>query len=172
MGRQQFSAKHQLVFRFFKAFLFLGVISIIITLSLICKLSLKDMIVCCLAFLPTGWGLLLVRFDQKPMWNLLCVYAWIHMKPCITFVSDCTSCEAQDPEHLAVGFYACACTSIWLWNGSDFVYSSRVFGMASDCSGFPDSIPLQRGIQQRSAYSIYSYWKDKKEMTINSILLC
>lgn len=60
MGRQQFSASYHLVFRLFKAFLFIAVVSIVITLSLICELSLKDVIVCCLAFLPTGWGLILV----------------------------------------------------------------------------------------------------------------
>lgn len=48
------------MFRFFKAFLFLSVFAIVITLSVICELSSKDLIVCCLAFLPTGWGLILV----------------------------------------------------------------------------------------------------------------
>ncbi|KAK4804696.1 hypothetical protein SAY86_004513 [Trapa natans] len=66
MGRQQFSARHQLVFRLFKVFLFLGVLSIIVTLSVVCKLSLKDIIVCCLAFLPTGWGLILIAQAARP----------------------------------------------------------------------------------------------------------
>ena len=60
LGRQLFSADHHLWFRLFKAFLFLGVLSIIFTLSNICDLSLMDLIVCCLAFFPTGWGLILV----------------------------------------------------------------------------------------------------------------
>lgn len=67
MGRQQFSARYHLVFRLFKAFLFLGVLSVIITLSVVCKLSLKDIIVCCLAFLPTGWGLILVNAKWKTL---------------------------------------------------------------------------------------------------------
>ncbi|XP_015581453.2 putative callose synthase 8 isoform X1 [Ricinus communis] len=66
MGRQQFSANYHLVFRFFKAFLFIAVLSIIITLSHICELSLKDVIVCCLAFLPTGWGLILIAQAVRP----------------------------------------------------------------------------------------------------------
>ncbi|GAV78689.1 Glucan_synthase domain-containing protein/FKS1_dom1 domain-containing protein [Cephalotus follicularis] len=66
MGRQQFSANHQLVFRLFKAFLFLSVLSIIITLSLVCELSVKDLIVCCLAFLPTGWGLIMIAQAVRP----------------------------------------------------------------------------------------------------------
>ncbi|KAK4256006.1 hypothetical protein QN277_008927 [Acacia crassicarpa] len=66
MGRQLFSANYQLGFRFFKAFLFVGVLSIIITLSIICELSLTDLFVCCLAFLPTAWGLILIAQAVRP----------------------------------------------------------------------------------------------------------
>ncbi|KAK3198514.1 hypothetical protein Dsin_021929 [Dipteronia sinensis] len=66
MGKQQFSANYHLVFRFFKAFLFLGILSTIISLSVICQLSFKDIIVCCLAFLPTGWGLILIAQAVRP----------------------------------------------------------------------------------------------------------
>ncbi|KAI9187505.1 hypothetical protein LWI28_028899 [Acer negundo] len=66
MGRQQFSANYHLVFRFFKAFLFLGILSTIISLSVVCQLSFKDIIVCCLAFLPTGWGLILIAQAVRP----------------------------------------------------------------------------------------------------------
>ncbi|XP_027343948.1 putative callose synthase 8 [Abrus precatorius] len=67
MGRQLLSANYQLGFRFFKAFLFLAVISIIITLSVICELSLMDLFVCCLAFMPTAWGLILISQAARPM---------------------------------------------------------------------------------------------------------
>ncbi|KAM3732281.1 hypothetical protein ACB098_11G048200 [Castanea mollissima] len=66
LGRQLFSADHHLWFRLFKAFLFLGVLSIIFTLSNICDLSLMDLIVCCLAFFPTGWGLILIAQAVRP----------------------------------------------------------------------------------------------------------
>ncbi|KAI6687102.1 hypothetical protein NL676_023930 [Syzygium grande] len=66
MGQQQFSAKYHFYYRLFKAFLFLGVLSIIVILSIVCKLSLMDIIVCCLAFLPTGWGLILVGQAVRP----------------------------------------------------------------------------------------------------------
>ncbi|KAF7836581.1 putative callose synthase 8 [Senna tora] len=66
MGRQLFSANYQLGFRFFKAFLFVGVLSIIITLSIICELSLMDLFVCCLAFMPTAWGLILISQAVRP----------------------------------------------------------------------------------------------------------
>ncbi|OIV92479.1 hypothetical protein TanjilG_02242 [Lupinus angustifolius] len=67
MGRQLFSANYQLGFRFFKAFLFVAVITITITLSFICDLSLTDLFVCCLAFMPTAWGLILTAQAARPI---------------------------------------------------------------------------------------------------------
>ncbi|XP_076887720.1 putative callose synthase 8 [Bidens hawaiensis] len=66
LGRRHLSDNHQLSFRLFKASLFLAVIATIITLSYICQLSVTDLIVCCLAFLPTGWGLILVAQAFRP----------------------------------------------------------------------------------------------------------
>ncbi|CDP06081.1 unnamed protein product [Coffea canephora] len=66
LGRKYFSANYHLVFRLFKALIFLGVLATIITLSIICDLSFKDLVVCCLAFLPTGWGLILVAQAVRP----------------------------------------------------------------------------------------------------------
>lgn len=60
VGRCRLSAKHHLLFRLFKMLLFLSVITCISILSTICQLSFMDLFVCCLAFIPTGWGLLLV----------------------------------------------------------------------------------------------------------------
>ncbi|XP_050220253.1 putative callose synthase 8 isoform X2 [Mercurialis annua] len=81
MGRKQFSTNYHLVFRLFKAFLFIAVVSITITLSLICQLSLKDVVVCCLAFLPTGWGLILIaqavrpKIENTALWEFALVLA-------------------------------------------------------------------------------------------------
>ncbi|XP_024028224.1 putative callose synthase 8 [Morus notabilis] len=66
IGRQKLSANYQLLFRLFKAILFITVLAIIITLSRICQLSLRDLIVCCLAFLPTGWGLIMIAQAVRP----------------------------------------------------------------------------------------------------------
>ncbi|KAF9672669.1 hypothetical protein SADUNF_Sadunf11G0067200 [Salix dunnii] len=66
MGRQQFSTNYHLAFRLFKAFLVIAVLAIIIILSSVCDLSMKDLIVCCLAFLPTGWGLILIAQAARP----------------------------------------------------------------------------------------------------------
>jgi callose synthase len=70
LGRQLFSARYHLWFRLFKAFLFLGVLSIIIILSNVCDLSFMDLIVCCLAFVPTGWGLILVSIVEENLFFL------------------------------------------------------------------------------------------------------
>ena len=84
MGRQQFSANYHLIFRLFKACLFLGVLATIISLSGICQLSLMDLLVCCLAFLPTGWGLILViKFLSLslslPLKNLLLIFGFVQI---------------------------------------------------------------------------------------------
>ncbi|EPS71880.1 hypothetical protein M569_02879 [Genlisea aurea] len=65
LGRQHLSADHHLSFRLLKAVLFLAILGTMISLSIVCHLSLKDLMVCCLAFLPTGWGLILVRINQS-----------------------------------------------------------------------------------------------------------
>ncbi|XP_010257761.1 PREDICTED: putative callose synthase 8 isoform X2 [Nelumbo nucifera] len=80
-GRRRLSANYHLGFRLLKALLFLGVLSIIVTLSVICDLSVMDLIVCCLAFLPTGWGLLSIAQAVRPMiedtglWDFVIVLA-------------------------------------------------------------------------------------------------
>lgn len=66
LGRKYLSANYQLAFRLFKAIIFLGVLATIITLSIICDLSFRDLVVCCLAFLPTGWGLIMVAQAARP----------------------------------------------------------------------------------------------------------
>jgi len=67
LGRQLFSTRKHLVFRFFKVFVFVSILTIIITLANICHLSVKDLLVSCLAFLPTGWGLILVPQMNLPL---------------------------------------------------------------------------------------------------------
>ncbi|XP_073110666.1 putative callose synthase 8 isoform X2 [Elaeis guineensis] len=65
-GHRCLSTNYHLLFRFLKLLLFLGVIACMVTLSSVCKLSITDLIVCCLAFLPTGWGLLLIVQVLRP----------------------------------------------------------------------------------------------------------
>ncbi|KAL2476561.1 putative callose synthase 8 [Abeliophyllum distichum] len=81
LGRQYLSANYHLAFRLFKTFLFLGVVATIVALSIICDLSVRDLVVCCLAFLPTGWGLILVGQALRPkiegtgLWHFIRVFA-------------------------------------------------------------------------------------------------
>ncbi|KAM6584955.1 hypothetical protein CsatB_011957 [Cannabis sativa] len=81
IGRKKLSTNYQLRFRLFKAGLFITVLSTIIMLSKICQLSLRDLIVCCLAFLPTGWGLITIaqavrpKIDDTGIWDFARVIA-------------------------------------------------------------------------------------------------
>ncbi|OVA03950.1 Glycosyl transferase [Macleaya cordata] len=80
-GRRRLSTSNHFLFRLLKAFLFLGVLSVIITLSVICDLSPMDLIVCSLAFLPTGWGLTLIaqavrsKIEEYELWDFVRVLA-------------------------------------------------------------------------------------------------
>ncbi|KAI3865921.1 hypothetical protein MKX03_024071 [Papaver bracteatum] len=81
VGRKRLSARNQFLYRLLKAFLFLGVLSAISTLSIVCELSPKDLIICSLAFLPTGWGLTLIaqavrpKIQQFGLWEFVVVLA-------------------------------------------------------------------------------------------------
>lgn len=60
VGRRKFSAEFQLVFRLIKGLIFITFVSILVTLIVLPHMTLQDIIVCILAFMPTGWGILLV----------------------------------------------------------------------------------------------------------------
>lgn len=60
MGRRLFGASFQLVFRLIKGLIFVTFISVLILLIAVPHMTAQDIIVCVLAFMPTGWGLLLV----------------------------------------------------------------------------------------------------------------
>ena len=60
VGRRKFSANFQLAFRLIKGMIFLTFISILVTLIALPHMTVQDIFVCILAFMPTGWGMLLV----------------------------------------------------------------------------------------------------------------
>ncbi|KAL7158229.1 hypothetical protein ABFS83_02G128600 [Erythranthe nasuta] len=66
-GRRQFSADFQIVFRFIEVLIFLSFVSILITLIVLLNMTLLDVIVAILAFMPTGWGMLLMAQALKPL---------------------------------------------------------------------------------------------------------
>ncbi|KAL3815028.1 hypothetical protein ACJIZ3_016296 [Penstemon smallii] len=67
IGRKQFSADFQLVFRLIKGLIFLSFVTILITLIALPHMTFVDVIVCIIAFMPTGWGLLLIAQALKPL---------------------------------------------------------------------------------------------------------
>lgn len=66
-GRRRLSANFQLLFRLIKALVFLTLLSVFIILIALPHMTLRDIIVCILAFMPTGWGLLLIAQACKPL---------------------------------------------------------------------------------------------------------
>ncbi|PIA48642.1 hypothetical protein AQUCO_01400908v1 [Aquilegia coerulea] len=67
VGRRKFSADFQLVFRLIKGLIFLTFIGILITLVAVPHMTPQDIVVCVLAFMPSGWGLLLIAQACKPV---------------------------------------------------------------------------------------------------------
>ena len=63
------SADYQLLFRLINGLIVLALASTLIVLIALPHMTIKDIIVCILTFLPTGWGLLLVSI----MFYSLCV---------------------------------------------------------------------------------------------------
>ncbi|KAK8456254.1 hypothetical protein SEVIR_4G300600v4 [Setaria viridis] len=67
VGRRRFSAEFQLVFRLIKGLIFITFTSIVIILIAIPGMTVLDIFVCILAFMPTGWGLLLIAQAIRPV---------------------------------------------------------------------------------------------------------
>ncbi|XP_052173079.1 callose synthase 3 [Diospyros lotus] len=67
VGRRKFSASFQLTFRLIKGLIFLTFVSILVTLIALPHMTMQDIFVCILAFMPTGWGLLLIAQACKPL---------------------------------------------------------------------------------------------------------
>lgn len=60
VGRRKFSANFQLVFRMINGVIFIISVAVLITLVVIVDMQFRDIVVCILALMPSGWGLLLV----------------------------------------------------------------------------------------------------------------
>ncbi|GAY51991.1 hypothetical protein CUMW_138500 [Citrus unshiu] len=71
MGRRRFGTDFQLMFRILKALLFLGFMSVMTVLFVVCGLTISDLFACMLAFLPTGWALLLIGQVCRPLFKAI-----------------------------------------------------------------------------------------------------
>ncbi|XP_034701609.1 callose synthase 7 [Vitis riparia] len=67
MGRRRFGTDFQLMFRILKGLLFLGFISVMTVLFVVCGLTISDLFAAVLAFLPTGWAIILIAQACRPM---------------------------------------------------------------------------------------------------------
>ncbi|KAI8526616.1 hypothetical protein RHMOL_Rhmol12G0009600 [Rhododendron molle] len=66
MGRRRFGTDFQLMFRILKALLFLGFLSVTTVLFVVCGLTISDIFASFLAFMPTGWAILLIGQVCRP----------------------------------------------------------------------------------------------------------
>ncbi|KAG5520393.1 hypothetical protein RHGRI_033091 [Rhododendron griersonianum] len=66
IGRERFFADFQLMHRTLKALLFLGFLSVMTILFVVCGLTRSDIFASFLAFMPTGWALLLIGRVCRP----------------------------------------------------------------------------------------------------------
>ncbi|GAB4847774.1 Callose synthase 5, variant 2 [Ancistrocladus abbreviatus] len=66
MGRKKFSADFQLMFRLIKLFLFIGFVVTLVLFFALLNLTVGDIFTSLLAFLPTGWALLMIAQACKP----------------------------------------------------------------------------------------------------------
>ncbi|KAI3912086.1 hypothetical protein MKW92_006433 [Papaver armeniacum] len=67
MGRRRFGTDFQLMFRILKLLLFLGFVSVMAVLFVVCGLTISDLFAGLLGFMPTGWSILLIGQACKPM---------------------------------------------------------------------------------------------------------
>lgn len=58
--KKSLSNDYQLTFRLIKGLIFVTIFSIMVTIIAQPQMTIKDIIVCILALMPTGWGMLLV----------------------------------------------------------------------------------------------------------------
>ncbi|OVA11586.1 Glycosyl transferase [Macleaya cordata] len=67
MGRRRFGTDFQLMFRILKGLLFLGFVSVMTVLFVVCGLTVLDLFAGILGFMPTGWALLLIGQACRPL---------------------------------------------------------------------------------------------------------
>eukprot|EP00257_Ricinus_communis_P020162 XP_015579333.1 callose synthase 7 [Ricinus communis] len=69
MGRRRFGIDFQLMFRILKALLFLGFMSVMTVLFVVWGLTVTDLFAAFLAFMPTGWAILLIGQACRPLFK-------------------------------------------------------------------------------------------------------
>ncbi|XP_065002966.1 callose synthase 7 isoform X3 [Musa acuminata AAA Group] len=69
MGRRRFGTDFQLMFRILKGLLFLGFVSVMTVLFIVCGLTISDVFAALLGFMPTGWFLLLIGQACRPLFK-------------------------------------------------------------------------------------------------------
>ncbi|XP_047308713.1 callose synthase 7-like isoform X2 [Impatiens glandulifera] len=76
MGRRRFGTDFQLMFRLLKVLLALGFVSVMVVLYVLSNLTVNDMFASILAFMPTGWAILLIGQACRPCLKGMRFGAW------------------------------------------------------------------------------------------------
>lgn len=144
VGRRKFSADFQLAFRLIKGFIFLSFVALLISLIVVLHLKFRDIIVCILAFMPTGWGMLLVSANSFCLKysSSLCVFDF---SSCL--LSDCSSFEAFYSTFWLLGIDQDTCPWLWNCNGVARVHTNCLLGLVSICFGVSNPYVVQPSIQ-------------------------
>ncbi|KAJ4777890.1 Glucan synthase-like protein [Rhynchospora pubera] len=77
LGRRRLGAQVQLVFRLIKFLVFAILLSILIVLFVVVHITVLDIFVTFLAFVPTGWGILQIAQALKPLFKKTGLWSWI-----------------------------------------------------------------------------------------------
>jgi hypothetical protein len=80
VGRRRLSADFQLVFRLIEGSIFITFLAILIILIAVAKMTIKDIIICILAVMPTGWGMLQV----SNLFFFSCILFMLHLSSIIS----------------------------------------------------------------------------------------
>uniref|UniRef100_A0A2N9IBD1 1,3-beta-glucan synthase n=2 Tax=Fagus sylvatica TaxID=28930 RepID=A0A2N9IBD1_FAGSY len=124
MGRRRFGTDFQLMFRILKALLFLGFMSVMTVLFVVCGLSISDLFAAILAFTPTGWALVL------------------HMALLAAMLADWASMQAILEVAKSLGIHKGARESIRVHNGADNLHAHSHFVLVPICIRVPNSPAL------------------------------
>lgn len=169
LGRKRFSADFQLMFRLLKLFVFIGFVVTIAILFIFLNLTVGDIFISLLAFLPTGWALLMVR-----IWILVCLINYLKVQWCVVWWmwcvvvyhdgADITSMQASGEGHRNVGVYKSSSKRVRIRDGTGYLYPSGCHGMVPLCHRVPGQAAIQPSFQSRASDPTYSFWWEEAEV--------
>lgn len=116
--------------------IFVSFFAILVVLIVLLHMTIKDILVCFLAFLPTGWGILLVSlslacvcFIIYTTMTVACLllfhlcFRWF-LTVALLSLPDCASLQASFPGHGAMGICPSPCAGVRGYHGDASVHTN------------------------------------------------